>query len=74
MSACECAACGERFTGVTAFDRHQRRDYGQTPAVTCLNPAASGLALNAYGRWGFPLDETGRAYFTARATGRTAAP
>jgi hypothetical protein len=70
MSACECPACGERFTGVTAFDRHQLRDYRETPAIVCLNPAEFGLVKNERGRWGFPLDESGRAYFTARAAER----
>ena len=68
MSTAECAACGERFTGVTAFDRHQDRDYSRTPAITCRLPADCGLVRNEHGRWGFPLNEAGRAYFAAKAS------
>ena len=67
MSASECAPCGERFAGVTAFDRHQDRDYTRTPPVICRPPANCGLVRNEHGRWGFPLNAACRAYFAARA-------
>lgn len=70
MAAADCAACGERFTGVTPFDRHQDRDYTRTPPIICRPPADCGLVRNEHGRWGFPLDEAGRAYFASRVAGR----
>jgi hypothetical protein len=66
LSAAECAACGERFTGVTSFDRHQDRDYSRQPAIICRPPVDCGLVRNERGRWGSPLNEAGRAYFDAR--------
>lgn len=70
MAAADCSPCGERFTGVTAFDAHQDRDYTRTPPVICRPPADCGLVLSDRGRWGFPLDEAGRAYFASRAAER----
>jgi hypothetical protein len=67
MATADCAPCGERFTGVTSFDRHQDRDYSRRPAVICRPPADCGLVRNEHGRWGFPLDEAGRAYFASLA-------
>lgn len=51
MSRCTCDACGEIFSGVTAFDLHQRPQYGQRPAVRCLAPAGLGLRLDEQGVW-----------------------
>jgi hypothetical protein len=70
LASADCAACGESFSGVTSFDRHQDRDYTRTPAVICRPPAERGLERNKHGRWSFPLDEAGRAYFAARAAER----
>jgi len=67
MAAAECSPCGESFTGVTSFDAHQDRDYSRTPAIICHPPAEAGLVLNEHGRWGFPLNEAGRAYFASLA-------
>jgi hypothetical protein len=39
VAACQCAACGRPFTGIEAFDRHQRWIGG---VLTCADPA--GLA------------------------------
>lgn len=60
MSTSACSPCGEIFTGLTAFDRHQDVDYSRRPAVTCLDPASVGLVRNDLGRWGEPLDAAGR--------------
>ena len=70
MASADCAACHERFTGVTPFDAHQDRDYTRQPVIVCRPPADCGLALNDRGRRGFPLDEAGRAYFASRAAER----
>lgn len=48
---CQCSACGEYFTAVTAFDAHRS---GPWEARICLNPASLGLVKNANGRWGKP--------------------
>lgn len=45
--ACGCAGCGEVFTSLTGFDRHQRR-------FRCLPPAEAGLVQHANGRWSLP--------------------
>jgi hypothetical protein len=74
VTAAECAACEELFTGITSFDRHQDRDYTRTPAVICRPPAECGLVQNEHGRWGTPLDEAGRAYFASRAASRGESP
>lgn len=60
MTVCACALCSEAFTGVTAFDAHQDRDYSRVPAVICRPPAVCGLVRNEYGRWGMPADEASR--------------
>jgi hypothetical protein len=61
MSACECASCERKFTGLSAFDRHQDVDYSRRPAVHCMEPATAGLVLNARGVWGWPADARSRA-------------
>jgi hypothetical protein len=48
MARCECAACGERFSGVSAFDLHQ-----EFPAI-CHFPAERGLERRPDGIWGWP--------------------
>ena len=70
MASADCPACRGRFSGVASFDAHQDRDYTRQPAVICRPPADCGLARNDRGRWGFPLDEAGRAYFASRAAER----
>jgi hypothetical protein len=50
---CLCCQCGEYFTTVRNFDRHQRLDR-QTGDTICLDPAAVGLVLTAYGYWQLP--------------------
>ena len=61
MSACECAACKEHFTGQSGFDRHQDVDYARVPAVICRDPAALGMRKNLNDRWGEPADASSRA-------------
>lgn len=56
MSACQCAACGESFTGVRSFDQHQAIRYDRRPAITCRPPASLGMIRNRHGRWGLPPD------------------
>ena len=48
---CGCARCGEVFTCLTAFDRHQRLRNG---AIACLPPAAAGMTQRKNGRWSLP--------------------
>ncbi len=45
-----CRGCGEVFTSITGFDRHQRRG-------KCLPPAECGLVQGENGRWHFPGHE-----------------
>ena len=45
MARCECAGCGERFSGVEAFDLHQ------SPAGTCHPPGSMRLARDEHGIW-----------------------
>jgi len=70
MASADCPACRGRFSGVASFDAHQDRDYTRQPAIICRPPADCGLVRNDRGRWGFPLDEAGRAYFASRAAER----
>lgn len=46
-----CGGCGEVFTSLYGFDRHQRRIGG---VLTCLPPGECGLERKANGRWGLP--------------------
>jgi len=62
MSVCKCSPCGREFTGLSTFDRHQDVNYNRRPAVVCVDPAGLGMVQNRSGRWGFPLDESGRAW------------
>lgn len=58
-SICHCSGCCRTFTGLTAFDRHQRRVDGR---IVCLDPATvttgdppkPAFDLKAKGRWGLP--------------------
>lgn len=62
-SVCGCAGCGEVFTCVSAFDKHQRL----TPkGNVCLDPESVGLALyerdskgEIWSLWGWPASEGG---------------
>jgi hypothetical protein len=54
MTLCGCGGCGLIFTSLSAFDQHQTTDYGTAAPVTCHDPAARGLILNADGRWSWP--------------------
>jgi hypothetical protein len=57
-----CRGCGEVFTSITSFDRHQRKG-------KCLPPAEVGLVQNDKGRWHFPSGEE----LMERSDGRGAA-
>lgn len=61
MASGKCAACGEPFTGLTAFDKHQTTDYGSAKPVTCHDPASVGLVRDRNGRWGSPATDDSRA-------------
>lgn len=60
MSACECAACGEHFTGLTASGRHQDVDYARRPAVVGRHPASLGMAQDRNRRRHQPADASSR--------------
>ena len=50
---CHCAACHLTFSGVSAFDLHQKLDGG----LACLPPSSRGLVrYDRHGRtvWGWP--------------------
>jgi hypothetical protein len=51
LAACGCSGCGRVFTGITAFDRHQRWAQGK---LTCLDPATLGMERKRDGKWGYP--------------------
>ena len=53
LNASGCRGCGRVFTGITAFDRHQRWTDGR---LTCLDPATTGLERKRNGHWGWPGD------------------
>jgi hypothetical protein len=59
MSACECAACGRKFSCVSAFDQHQTMGDGSFGSVTCNAPEHRGLVIRD-GRWRWPQTEAGR--------------
>ena len=42
-----CRGCGEVFTSLTAFDRHQRHGH-------CTPPPSVGLVQHVNGRWSLP--------------------
>lgn len=56
MSWCECGKCGEVFTGLGGFDRHQLVDYTAAIEVICQHPASIGMVRNRHGRWALPPD------------------
>jgi hypothetical protein len=56
----ECARRHRNFTSLTAFDRHQDRDYHREPPVLCRDPASVGLVERA-GRWSLPASGYSRA-------------
>jgi hypothetical protein len=60
MAAGACAGCGESFSGLTAFDKHQTTDYGSPKPVTCHDPASAGLVRDSRGRWGFPATQASK--------------
>ena len=48
---CKCAACGEYFNSVYAFELHRRGDYSDRK---CLNPEQmvnKGMAISEAGFW-----------------------
>ena len=49
-----CRGCGETFSGVSAFDRHQS---GYDPVV-CRDPGTVGLERQPSGVWGWPAPES----------------
>ncbi len=60
MAESTCAGCGLAFTGLTAFDRHQRHPRG-ADFVECVDPRKLGMTAKirtAAGRrrtvWGWP--------------------
>jgi hypothetical protein len=70
MASGQCAACGEDFTGLGPFDKHQVIAYGTDKPVTCLDPASVGLVKNEHGRWGTPATDDSRARLASLAAGR----
>jgi hypothetical protein len=61
MAACTCNGCGRAFSGLSAFDAHQRWDDTQPPGIqlSCYDPAAlktpdgePRFRIDRYGRWG----------------------
>lgn len=61
---CRCEACGEHFTSVSGFDRHQGLDlFGD---VLCYDPASIGLVCKG-GWWSYPPDPR---FVDAALTGR----
>jgi hypothetical protein len=67
VATCECARCGEKFSGLRPFDAHQDVDYKRPhgDVVRCMAPASVGLVLDpVMGRWG---STDGSAYRAQRA-------
>lgn len=66
-----CSACGENFSTVNNFDKHQPGSLMDAP-VRCVFPGKAGLVLNDRGTWVEPDETDYRARFTSRAnTGDT---
>jgi hypothetical protein len=72
MSASQCPACRQEFTGVTAFDAHQDVDYTRRPPVLCLEPRDLGMARDRNGRFYVPGTEADRARLNALRARRVA--
>lgn len=54
-----CAGCGNVFTSVTGFDRHQRlRPAAEGGGVICLDPAELGMVRDGAGRWKMPASQS----------------
>lgn len=60
MAACTCNGCGRAFSGLSAFDAHQRWDYTQPPGkqLSCYDPLAlrdrdgePRFRVDRFGRW-----------------------
>jgi hypothetical protein len=60
MSICTCAVCGEQFTALSTFDKHQDVDFSRRPAVQCLPPQAVGLVQDSRQRWHAPGTDASR--------------
>lgn len=71
MSACECSPCGRKFTGLTAFDKHQDVDYKRTPAVRCIDPATLGMSQDGRGFWYEPAKADARLRLQKMRASRT---
>lgn len=59
-----CGGCHKTFSGLTAFDAHQR---GNTEGQTCGDPTEKGMELRekSWGTyWAYPAPENGFAWAT----------
>jgi hypothetical protein len=73
-SECHCGACHRTFTGLTLFEAHQDRRYGENPPIVCRDPASQGLAQDDRGSWGTAEGLKARDFLRERlARGRSAA-
>jgi hypothetical protein len=55
----QCAGCGQRFIGLTAFDAHRTGDHARRER-RCLSRremSAQGLQRNGQGEWFIPVQE-----------------
>jgi len=60
MAWSQCASCGETFTSLTGFDRHQDWDYKRRPMLICREPSSIGMIQRNNGMWSIPLDADSR--------------
>lgn len=80
--SCGCRGCGEVFTCLSAFDRHQTHNYGTPKPTICHAPDERGLIL--YERpdkanpddpwliWGWPASAEGTEWFAESDAEETA--
>lgn len=53
-STCECGACGLRFSGIRAFDRHRTGDQDHRTCLTETDLRVLGMVVNSRGHWAYP--------------------
>jgi hypothetical protein len=64
-----CAVCKQVFGSMRDFNAHQKVNYHQRPAVTCIDPGNLGLQQDHRGIWRSPAAIAKNAAFGERVHG-----